>query len=73
MPVTDMLVDSASGNEILNLMDGYSGYNQIYIVEEYVPKTTFRCPSAIGTFEWEMMSFDLKKACVTYQRALNLI
>ena len=27
MPVADMLVDSASGNEILNFIDRYLGYN----------------------------------------------
>lgn len=40
MPVADMLVDS--------------GYNQIYIIEEDVSKTTFRCLGSIGTFEWVM-------------------
>jgi len=30
MPVVDMLVDSAVGNEMLSLLDGYSCYNQIY-------------------------------------------
>ena len=51
MPIADMLVDSASGHEILSLLDGYSRYNQIYIVEEDVSKTTFRCSGAIGTYE----------------------
>ncbi|MCI42715.1 pol polyprotein, partial [Trifolium medium] len=43
-------------------MDGYSGYNQIFIAEEDVPKTTFRCPGAIGTFEGTVMPFGLKNA-----------
>jgi len=33
MPVAEMLVDSAAGYEYLSMLDGYSGYNQIYIVE----------------------------------------
>ena len=41
MPVADMLVNSASGNEILSFMDGYSSYNQIFIVEDDVLKTAF--------------------------------
>ncbi|MCH79701.1 hypothetical protein A2U01_0000455, partial [Trifolium medium] len=73
MPVADMLFDSASGNEILSLMDGYSGYNQIFIPKEDVPKTAFRCPEAIGNFEWTVMPFGLKNAGATYQRAMNLI
>lgn len=62
MPVDDLLVDSAAGNEIVSLMDGYSGYNQIFIAEEDVPKTAFRCPGSIGTFEWVVMPFGLKNA-----------
>ena len=54
-------------------MDGHLGYNQIYIVEEDVPKIAFRCPGAIGTFEWVVMPFELKNVGVTYQRAMNLI
>src|ERR1044072_2754073 len=41
MPMADMLVDSAAGHEYLSLLDGYSGYNQIFIAEEDVPKTAF--------------------------------
>lgn len=41
MPVANMLVDSAVGHEYLSMLDGYSGYNQIFIVEEDIPKTTF--------------------------------
>lgn len=44
MPIDDMLFNSASGNKIMSLMDGYSGCNQIFIAEEDVHKTTFRCP-----------------------------
>jgi hypothetical protein len=36
-------------------------------------KMTFHCPSFIGLFEWVVMTFGLKNAGVTYQRAMNLI
>ena len=42
MPVAEMLVDSAAGFEYLSMLDGYSGYNQIFIADEDVPKTAFR-------------------------------
>ncbi|XP_056159547.1 uncharacterized protein LOC130135144 [Syzygium oleosum] len=71
--MADMLVDSTSGNEIMSLMDGHSGYNQIFIAKEDVHKTAFRCPGAIGTFEWLVMPFGLKNAGATYQRAMNFI
>ncbi|XP_072064413.1 uncharacterized protein [Arachis hypogaea] len=41
MPITDMLIDSAAGNEILSFMDRYSGYNQIFIAEDDVAKLLF--------------------------------
>ncbi|KAL1337299.1 hypothetical protein AAHE18_10G129500 [Arachis hypogaea] len=73
MPIVDMLIDSTTGHEMLNFMDGYSGYNQIYIVEEDVSKTAFRCPGALETFEWVVMPFGLKNVGATYQRAMNKI
>ncbi|XP_016168498.1 uncharacterized protein LOC107611045 [Arachis ipaensis] len=69
----DMLIDSAAGNEILSFMDGYSGYNQIFIAEDDVSKTAFRCPGALGTYEWVVMPFGLKNAGATYQRVMNAI
>src|SRR3954464_3602186 len=73
MPVAEMLVDSAAGFEYLSMLDGYSGYNQIFIAEDDVSKTVFRCPGAIGTYEWVVMPFGLKNAGATYQRAMNSI
>jgi hypothetical protein len=36
-------------------------------------KTAFRCPRHIGLFEWIVMTFGLKNAGATYQRAMNYI
>ncbi|XP_059630097.1 uncharacterized protein LOC132273081 [Cornus florida] len=73
MPVADQLIDSAAKHEILSFMDGHSGYNQIYLAEEDIHKTAFRCSRSIGTFEWIVMPFGLKNAGATYQRAMNSI
>ena len=54
-------------------MDGNALYNQIFIAEEDIAKTAFRCPDAIGLFEWVVMTFSLKNAGATYQRAMNYI
>ncbi|XP_073049441.1 uncharacterized protein [Primulina eburnea] len=73
MPIPDMLIDSVARHELLSFMDGFSGYNQIKIAETDTHKTAFRCPGAVGTFEWLVMPFGLKKAGATYQRAMNSI
>ena len=43
------------------------------MAEEDIAKTTFRCPGAIGLFEWVVINFGLKNAGATYQRAINYI
>jgi hypothetical protein len=43
------------------------------MAEEDMSKTAFHCPSFIGLFEWVVMTFGLKNAIATYQRAMNLI
>jgi hypothetical protein len=43
------------------------------MAEEDMAKMTFRCPSFIGLFEWVVLTFGLKNAGITYQRAMNLI
>lgn len=73
MPVANMLVDSASGQETLSLLDGYYEYNQIQTAEEDVPKIALRCPGVLGTYEWTVMPFGIKNARATYQRAMNVI
>ena len=71
MLIEKMLVDSVANNGLLFFMDGFSSYNKILIAVEDIPKTSFRCPRSIGTFEWLIMSFGLKNAGATYQRAMN--
>ena len=66
MPIADMLVDAAAGHKVFSFMDGNAGYNQIFMAEEDIAKTTFRCPGAIGLFEWVVMTFGLKNAGATY-------
>lgn len=64
--VAEMLVDSATGFEYLSMLYGYSGYDQIFIIDEDVLKMEFRCPGALGTYEWIMMPSSLKNIVATY-------
>jgi len=54
---------------MLSFMDG----NQIFMALEDVHKTAFRVPGAVGLFEYVVMTFGLKNARATYQRAMNYI
>jgi hypothetical protein len=73
MPVADLLVDVGAGHKVISFMDGNAGYNQIFMAIEDISKTAFRCPGYIGLFEWIVMTFGLKNAGATYQRAMNYI
>jgi hypothetical protein len=73
MPIADMVINNASGHRVISFLDGNVGYNQIFMTEEDMSKTVFRCPCFIGLFEWVVMTFDLKNAGATYQTAMNLI
>jgi hypothetical protein len=43
------------------------------MAEEDMSKAAFICPEFVGLFEWVVMTFGLKNAGATYQRAMNLI
>jgi hypothetical protein len=73
MLVAETLINAATGNKILSYMDGNAGYNQIFMDPEDIHKTAFRVPGAMGLFEYMVMTFGLKNAGATYQRAMNYI
>jgi hypothetical protein len=73
MPIADILINNASGHRIISWLDGNDVYNQIFMAKEDMSKMAFRCPGFIGLFEWVVMTFGLKNAGATYQRAMNLI
>jgi hypothetical protein len=73
MPIVETLINTAIGNKILSFMDGNASYNQIFMAPEDIHKTAFRVPGAVGLFEYVVMTFGLKNAGATYQRAMNYI
>jgi hypothetical protein len=73
MPVAETLINAAASNKILSFMDGNAGYNQIVVAPKDIHKTAFRVPSVVGLFEYVVMTFGLKNAGATYQRAMNYI
>lgn len=73
MPLVDLLVDLVAQNGMLSFVNSHAGYNQIFLTENDIYKTAFRCPGALGTYKWNVMPFGLMNAGATYQRAMNLI
>ena len=71
LPNMDMLIDSVAEHAIFSFMDGFSGYNQIRMSLKDATKTAFQTP--IGNFYYTVMSFGLKNAGTTYQRAMTAI
>jgi hypothetical protein len=52
MPIANMLVGAAAGHKVISFMDDNAGYNQIFMAEEDIHKIAFRCPRALGLYEW---------------------
>jgi len=73
MPVAEMLINAAARHKLQSFMDSNAGYNQIFMPPEDMHKTAFRVPGAVGLFEYVVMTFGLKNAGATYQRAMNYI
>jgi hypothetical protein len=69
LPRIDQMVDSTAGCSMLSFLDYYSGYHQISLAKEDEEKTAFITP--FGAFCYTSMSFGLKNAGATYQRAIQ--
>jgi hypothetical protein len=69
LPRIEEVIDSTTGRDLLFFLDCYSGYHQVSTKEEYQEKTAFITP--FGTYYYTTMSFGLKNADATYQRAIQ--
>jgi hypothetical protein len=69
LPRIDQVIDSTAGCDLLCFLDCYSGYHQIAIKEEDQEKTAFITP--FGSYSYTTLSFGLKNAGDTYQRAIQ--
>ena len=72
MAIADMLINEVFGHRVISFLDGNAGYHQILMSKEDTSKMAFRCHGFVGLFEWVVMTFGLKNAGATYQRAMNL-
>ena len=70
LPHIDQVIDSTTGCVLLSFLDCYSGYHQIALKEKDQIKTAFITP--YGAYTYKIMSFGLRNAGATYQRAIQL-
>jgi hypothetical protein len=73
MPVAEVFVNADAGHKIFCFMDRNARCNQIFMAPEDVHKTAFKVPGSMGLFKYLVMTFGLKNAGSTYQRAMNYI
>lgn len=69
LPRIDDILDKLNGCAYLSSIDLKSGYWQLQIDENDVPKTAFRTP--MGHYQFKVLSFGLTNAPATWQNAMN--
>jgi hypothetical protein len=70
LPKMDHILERVVGDQRISMLDGYSGYNHISVMEEDKNKTTFITPR--GTFMYEKIPFGLMNERETFQRAMHI-
>jgi hypothetical protein len=68
LPFTDIILDHVAGYQRYSFLDGFSGYNQVFIRMSDQLKTTFT--TEWGTFAFNRMPFGLCNAPGTFQRLM---
>lgn len=70
LPNMEILLQKVTGNELLSMMDRFSGYNQVKVKESEQYKTAFTTPW--GTYVYARIPFGLTNVGATFQRAMDV-
>nr|GEZ22368.1 putative reverse transcriptase domain-containing protein [Tanacetum cinerariifolium] len=71
LPMIDDLFDQLQGSRYLSKIDLRSGYHQLRVCEEYIPRTTFR--TRYRHFEFTVMPFGLTNAPALFMDLMNRV
>lgn len=63
------MLQRVNGSGMMSLLDGFSGYNQVWVKKEDCRKTTIT--TTWGTFKYNRMPFGLTNVGAMFQRAMD--